>query len=629
MMTAEDLRRRRLKRRRMYLSILLMLILGVAGFFGGRPARNAIKGWQSRRHAEKGFAFMAQEKWTEARNEVTAAYQLRPHEPQALRAVATFLTRTRQREALDFWQQLAKIDKLTPDDLQGQATIALIAGETEQAEAAVRSLRERADAGPGDWMLDAQLSIQKGEVDNAFALLAKVLADPRATETQQFQAALLERSVAAGIEGAGDRVKDAWSHLEKLAQGKSETALNALVVLAQRELESKKAKGEGTEERGQKSEDKGQRRDVELARALESHPLAKAPHKLLALDLSEHVDLAAESPGAQRTANIDKAIAQWKDAEPSQLLALATWLNGKGEYERELDAIPLEKALQTRELFLQRMDALGALNRWIDIKQLLESERYPLDPVVTKMYLARCNAQLGEKTAAENNWKRALEEAGGDPAKLLTFAEYAEKNGNLPMAEAAYSSAIAQSPKLRIAYQGKLRVAQASGETKKIHDVLAEMLKAWPNDAAIQNDEAYTRLLLMQPSREVKSETAKVEDGASTSQPLNHSTAEELKGIVDLAENLVQRNPRSLPHRTLLALARLKSSRAAEALDVYRDIQVSPAALTPSALAVHAAVLAANEKSEAAKSEAGQIRRSALLPEERALVPEFPGGTDQ
>jgi len=34
----------------------------------------------------------------------------------------------------------------------------------------------------------------------------------------------------------------------------------------------------------------------------------------------------------------------------------------------------------------------------------------PLDPVVQLMYLARCNAQLGEKTAAENNcsarWNR-------------------------------------------------------------------------------------------------------------------------------------------------------------------------------------------------------------------------------
>ena len=85
------------------------------------------------------------------------------------------------------------------------------------------------------------------------------------------------------------------------------------------------------------------------------------------------------------------------------------WLSGKGEYQRQLDAIPLERALQSRDLFLQHLDALGALGRWTDIKQFLESERFTLDPVAQLMYLARCNAQLGEKTASENNWKRALE----------------------------------------------------------------------------------------------------------------------------------------------------------------------------------------------------------------------------
>jgi len=83
---------------------------------------------------------------------------------------------------------------------------------------------------------------------------------------------------------------------------------------------------------------------------------------------------------------------------------------------------------------------------------------------------------------------------------------------------------------------------------------------------------------------------------------------------------LVERNPRSLPHRTFLALARLKQNRAADALSVYENITVARGALTPSALAVHAAVLAANGKTEEAKSEVEQIKTDNLLPEERALI---------
>ena len=43
-------------------------------------------------------------------------------------------------------------------------------------------------------------------------------------------------------------------------------------------------------------------------------------------------------------------------------------------------------------------------------------------------------------------------------------------------------------------------------------------------------------------------------------------------------------------------------------------------ALTPSALAVHAAVLAANGQKEDAKTEADNLKPAQLLPEEEALV---------
>jgi hypothetical protein len=42
--------------------------------------------------------------------------------------------------------------------------------------------------------------------------------------------------------------------------------------------------------------------------------------------------------------------------------------------------------------------------------------------------------------------------------------------------------------------------------------------------------------------------------------------------------------------------------------------------MTPSALAVHAAVLAANGRANDAKTETGQIKVDNLLPEEKALI---------
>lgn len=75
-----------------------------------------------------------------------------------------------------------------------------------------------------------------------------------------------------------------------------------------------------------------------------------------------------------------------------------------------------------------------------------------------------------------------------------------------------------------------------------------------------------------------------------------------------------------MPHRTLLALARLRQNRAADALDAYANIAATPGSLTPSALYIHAAVLLANGHREEAQEEAAHVKMEDLLPEERALI---------
>jgi len=618
MLTPEELRLRRRKRRTILIVGLALVLLIVGVIFGARPARNAIKGWQARRHANKAFAFIEHGEWTEARDEAVAAYQLRPTEPEALRAVARYLSRTRQAEALDFWKQLQDRQLLTREDCRDEAMIALRAGDLERANTAIESLlgNDGKDATPRDWLLAAQLALQRGSPTEAQSALQHVASGNAASPREQLLSALLELHTASQAAGAVDqqRQNEAWQRISKLAEGKDDVSLDALILLAQRILSSPVG-GTGAVPSEGKKDDTEVVPPEKIIEALENHPLSQISQKLLALDLQMHADVRAGRADTQRDDLIARAISNWKGAEPNALAALARWLNSKGEYQRVLDTIPLEKALQGRELLLQHLDALGALDRWDDIRKILQSEKYPLDPVIQRMYLARCNAQLGEKTASENNWQRALEAAGNDPGKLLTLADYAEKNGALNIAESAFKLAASASPKLRAAHQGQLRFAQAQRDTKKIHAILSEMLTLWPKDMAIQNDTAYTRLLLGQRS----------EDRGQRSDVSDQKSDAELKAIVDLAENLVKKNPRSLPHRTLLALALLRQNRAADALAVYENIQVAPNALTPSALAVHAAVLAANGKSDDAQTEVEKIPFDRLLPEERELIHELLG----
>src|SRR5215211_1095782 len=77
--------RNRLRRRRIYSVAGIVAVVFALLYFAAGPTRDAVKGWQSRRHAQKAFAFIAQENWVGARDEATAAYQIRSSEPQALR----------------------------------------------------------------------------------------------------------------------------------------------------------------------------------------------------------------------------------------------------------------------------------------------------------------------------------------------------------------------------------------------------------------------------------------------------------------------------------------------------------------------------------------------------------------
>src|SRR5438067_12118167 len=77
------------KRRRRWLIIacvLLVLLLG-AGIESG-PIYRAIKGWRARQLARGAEEFVSKQAWQDATSKARSAYQLKPDEPAAIRAVA-------------------------------------------------------------------------------------------------------------------------------------------------------------------------------------------------------------------------------------------------------------------------------------------------------------------------------------------------------------------------------------------------------------------------------------------------------------------------------------------------------------------------------------------------------------
>ena len=241
-------------------------------------------------------------------------------------------------------------------DVRDEAMMAIIAGDIALADTAMDELID-SHAEPADWLLAAQLAMQKNLPDEAKSYLAKIVADSRATESEQFRATLLQLSLAAN--SPSERA-NALTRLEKLAEGKTATSLDALVVVAQNALSAPADSSDSTRNEAGR-----------LASALENHPLAKAKHKLLAFDLRMHAD------PTQREQLITRAIADWKDSDPDNRLDLAVWLNSKGEFQRAIDSIPLEKSMQSRDLFLRHLDALGGLGRWKEARTTAPGRKIP------------------------------------------------------------------------------------------------------------------------------------------------------------------------------------------------------------------------------------------------------------
>ena len=326
---------------------------------------------------------------------------------------------------------------------------------------------------------------------------------------------------------------------------------------------------------------------TEVANALENHPDARPFHKLLALEVRARQDPILTDQ------YVADAVQRFGLGDDETIAALAGWLNKIGRPAKTLEVLPQVRAGQRQDLFLLHINALAAVQRWNDIKDVLSGERFPIEPVLQHMYLAVAQTHLGSASGATNEWQRALEVAN-TPEKLLALAKYAEQNSANDIADGAYASAIKVAPKNREPYAGRLRLALAAGRTAQAQTIAAEIAQLWPDDAAARNQDAYLRLLL----------------GAS---------GDAVEAAEREADVLVRKEPRNWPARATLGLARLRLARNKEALAAIREPRIMGGE-PPGALAVRAAILATNGYEEGARNDARILGAKPLLPEERALI---------
>ena len=629
----EEIRARRI-RWLAFLSVLAICTLGAGIYFGAPPVGREIKAWQSRRLAREAFALIDQQKWSEANAKTRDAVLLRPTEPEAWRAAGRLASRISQwPTALDWWKKVDEAGRLTLEDRRDYIAAALTASEVTLAAKQVQVLMAQSAPEAIDLMWAGQLASRQNDPVLAIDYAERVLADERAKAYEIASAATLVLSLTSPY---SQRYAEAWKRIEDVARDpKNPASLGALVLLANEQalppmsaigrntslsIESTPAPSQtsaappsvaGGVDAGpmlqhptpatqsgdtatlnlapiSPSSPSGRAMSLtEVANALENHPDARPYHKLLAFEVRVRQDPALTDQ------YVADAVERFGNGDDETLAALGGWLNKIGRPAKTLEVLPQAHAVQRQDLFLLYINALAALQRWSEVKDLLMSEHSVVDPMLQHMYLAVAQAHLGAATGAINEWQRALEVAD-TPEKALALAKYAEQSSVNDIADAAYSITIKIVPKNRGAYDGRLRLAMQAGHTSQAQSIAAKIAQLWPDDAEARNQDAYLQLLL----------------GASD---------DAAKAAERDAQLLVAKEPRNWQARATLGLACLRLGRNKEALAAIREPRVTGVE-PPGPLAVRAAILAANGYEDGARNDARIVNAKPLLPEERTLI---------
>ena len=460
--------RRRNQRRWLAALTGVALVAGVV--FGTLPALHAVKAWQARRLAASARQHIDKEQWLDARKDIGDAIAIWRNEPEVSRVTGLFLNRAGNfRQAVTYWQQLGRIGALTTGDQRDYATAELNLGHLDAAEAHLRQAWPAGAPGtPADWLLGMQLALRRDHLPEAATLAHRLLAAPSLPERMRLNAA----ATLLSTDDSPEAHKLAWTVIKTVAEGnRSPESLDALLSMAR--LAATFPPAQAAKEELPPL--------AELAGRIDAHPLAKVPQHLLVLDLRAGADPARRAALVQE--GIDRYASTKDDAS---LGTLAAWLYSKGEYEKVLAILPPDRASGDHALFLQRLDTLGALGRWKEIRETIQSRKFPLDPMSAQMYLARCAAQLGEPAVRDACWDAALDAAGADTAKLLTVGQYAEKNGALGIAAKAIPAAVAATPDSREANEALFGLLESAGRTRDLRDALLTFAAHDPDDRAVR-----------------------------------------------------------------------------------------------------------------------------------------------
>ena len=541
---------------------VLGLLVAIA--FGGLlvlPKVPAFKGWRSDRLALDAGKAMDAGDWTTAQNKVIASYQLEPGRAPALRAAARLNATAGLPEALTFYRKLLASRGATSEDYVHYADILLRFGSYQLFQETIGEVEKRLPNDVRVPLLLARYALVAGDGAAASRNLRAVMASHELSEVQRAEASLLMLS----LPDAGERRAGAES-LFRVAERDPNVAHKLLAAAV----------------RATGTPDDLRERAATMLKMIPGSSFEERADGALAM-VRSHPERKKEI--------LDELARDAKTVDERR--SIASLLVRLGENERALAFAPLVAAKSRRDLFLVWLDANAGLGRWDDVLNVLRSGETPLEPALRDLYIARCYEAMGQNGQANAFFERAARTPTEDRELLFYLAGYFNQRGQIALAEIVLGRLSRDAVASRAAFEALVNLYRSRGDTRKLSDTLEDMTRRWPKDPAVLNDRNY--LLLLQ----------------------NRDIAQTL----ERSRTLALGSPDLFPLKMTYALALLRSGRAAEGLNVFKDSPIQLAQLLPNQKAIFAALLAANGRKADAASVVSSFNPAALLPEERQLLP--------
>ncbi|MEM1157873.1 MAG: hypothetical protein AAF649_05650 [Verrucomicrobiota bacterium] len=302
--------------------------------------------------------------------------------------------------------------------------------------------------------------------------------------------------------------------------------------------------------------------------------------------------LEASANNESQDVVLEKVEREFRGSDDGTKLEVGRWMNRNRFYQQTTEFISETLASGNRDLFLVRVDAMAAANRWQELEELFRGD-VPLTREIQELFRFRIAHELGKPDVADVLWNRALDLARDKPVLLWYYSGYVERLGLQQREESAYRSLLPITAHKRGAYLALVELLDKTGQTRKLFELLGTMRKEYPNDPEVANDWAYCALLL---EHEIESLEAQV-------------------------RSAVEQSPEVLAYRITYGLYLLRIGQNKAALRLFEGLPLPPYMdWLLEWRAVYLAILLQNELRPQAAEVMATIAINQLKKEEAALI---------